>query len=242
MKNVDWLMVTTAQRRLFLALLTLAGSAALSMAQVSPVPGEARQTVEQGSAGKLAAAVDAHYNDLKSMQAEFSESYRGAGASRTEAGTLWLKRPGKMRWEYRDPRPKLFVSDGKTAWFYVPGEPQAQRAPVNKVDDLRSPLRFLLGKAKLSKELRNLQIQPGAQAGNVVLSGLPKGMEDRISRVLLEVTPQYQIVRLVLEEVDGASTEFRFSQEKENIAVADQQFRFSPPEGVGVVEATELGE
>jgi len=198
---------------------------------------------DRSQAEKVAAAVDLHYNDLKSMQADFSETYRGAGASRTESGTLWLKRPGKMRWEYREPRPKLFLSDGKTAWFYVPGEPQAQRAPVSKIDDLRSPLRFLLGKAKLKKELGDLRVDSsGGQAGNVVLSGVPKGMEDRVSRILLEVTPQDQIVRLVLVETDGATTEFRFSSQKENVAVADQQFRFSPPEGVGVVEATELGD
>ena len=67
----------------------------------------------------LAAAVDSHYNHLHSLQAEFAEIYRGSGMDRTESGTLWLKKPGKMRWEYRSPREKLFVSDGKDAWFYV---------------------------------------------------------------------------------------------------------------------------
>src|SRR6266545_4711636 len=67
---------------------------------------------------RLAERVDHHYNDLHTMQAEFTESYRGAGVVRTESGTLWLKRPGRMRWEYREPRQKLFLTDGKTAWFY----------------------------------------------------------------------------------------------------------------------------
>ncbi len=57
-----------------------------------------------------AAAVDAHYNHLHSLEAEFTEVYRGSGMERTETGTLWLKKPGKMRWEYRSPREKLFVS------------------------------------------------------------------------------------------------------------------------------------
>src|ERR1700693_604207 len=67
----------------------------------------------------LAAAVDAHYNHLRSLHAEFTEVYRGSGMDRTESGTLWLKKPGKMRWEYRSPKEKLFVSNGKDAWFYV---------------------------------------------------------------------------------------------------------------------------
>src|SRR5713226_2207275 len=97
----------------------------------------------------LAAAVDAHYNHLRSLEAEFTELYRGSGMERTETGTLWLKKPGKMRWEYRSPREKLFLSDGKDAWFYLPGDRQVRRTPVRKLDDLRSPLAFLLGKTKL---------------------------------------------------------------------------------------------
>jgi len=104
---------------------------------------------------KLAGRVDKHYNDLKSMRSQFTETYNGAGTSRTESGTLWLKQPGKMRWEYTEPRKKLFVSDGKTAWFYVPGEQQARKAPVSKIDDIRSPLRFLLGKTKLLRSSTN---------------------------------------------------------------------------------------
>src|SRR5260370_32612045 len=66
----------------------------------------------------LAAAVDAHYNHLRSLEAEFTEVYRGSGMDRTESGTLWLKKAGKMRWEEPSPQEELFVSDGKGAWFY----------------------------------------------------------------------------------------------------------------------------
>src|SRR5437588_12224674 len=88
----------------------------------------------------IASAVDEHYNHLRTLQAEFTEVYRGSGIERTEAGTLWLKKPGKMRWEYRSPRQKLFVSDGHEAWFYVPDDRQARKTPVSKLDDIRSPL------------------------------------------------------------------------------------------------------
>src|SRR6266446_5807881 len=88
----------------------------------------------------LARAVDEHYNRLRTLQAEFTELYRGSGIERTESGTLWLKKPGKMRWEYRSPREKLFVSDGKNVWFYVPDDRQARKTPAKDIDDLRSPL------------------------------------------------------------------------------------------------------
>src|SRR5712671_2189665 len=80
----------------------------------------------------LASAVDEHYNHLHSLQAEFTETYRGSGVERTESGTLWLKKPGKMRWEYRSPREKLFVSDGKNAWFYLPNDKQVRKTAVRK--------------------------------------------------------------------------------------------------------------
>src|SRR5689334_23159266 len=70
----------------------------------------------------IAANVDNHYNHLHSLEAEFTEVYRGSGMDRTESGVLWLKKPGKMRWEYRSPKEKLFVSNGKDAWFYVPDD------------------------------------------------------------------------------------------------------------------------
>src|SRR5260221_12834235 len=124
----------------------------------------------------VAAAVDAHYNHMRTLQTEFTEVYRGSGIERTESGTLWLKKPGKMRWEYRSPREKLFVSDGKNAWFYVPGDRQARRTDARKLDDIRSPLAFLLGKIKLEKELQGLSLAPDlapAAAGDVVLRGVP---------------------------------------------------------------------
>src|SRR6266550_3437966 len=138
------------------------------------------------SVDRVAEGVDRHYNDLNSLRAQFTETYRGAGVTRTESGTLWLRRPGKMRWEYTEPKEKLFVSDGKTAYFYVPGERQARRAPIKDLDDLRSPLRYLLGKTKLKKEFANLTVRAGDQPGAVLIRGVPTGMADRVTEMTLE--------------------------------------------------------
>jgi outer membrane lipoprotein carrier protein len=187
----------------------------------------------------IAASVDRRYNHLQTLQADFTEIYRGAGMERTESGTLWLKKPGKMRWQYRSPREKLFVSDGKSAWFYVPGEPQVRRTPVRQLDDLRSPLAFLLGKTKLEKELSGLSpaedIAP-LTTGNVVLRGVPQAMADRVNQVLLEITPAGWIDRIILEETDGSRTEFRFQGQTEDGKIDDQSFRFVVPPGVEVID------
>ena len=165
--------------------------------------------------------------------------------TRTESGTLRLKKPGRMRWDYVQPRPKLFVTDGSNAWFYVPGERQARRTSVKQLDDLRSPLRYLLGKTKLEKELEGLSLAPDQKAviaGDVVLRGIPKEMRDRVSQTLLEVSPDGLIMRIVIEELDGSVTEFRFLQQKENVQIPDQQFRFVPPPGVEIVAGAEMME
>ncbi len=187
----------------------------------------------------IASAVDHRYNHLQTLQTDFTEIYRGAGMERTESGTLWLKKPGKMRWQYRSPREKLFVSDGKQAWFYVPGEPQLRRTPVRQLDDLRSPLAFLLGKTKLEKELSGLSFAPDItplKAENVVLRGVPSAMADQLSQVLLEITPDSWIDRIILEGTDGSSTEFRFHGQREDGKIDDQSFRFSVPPGVEVID------
>jgi outer membrane lipoprotein carrier protein len=187
----------------------------------------------------LAAAADEHYNYLQTLQAQFTEVYRGSGIERTESGTLWLKKPGKMRWEYRSPREKLFVSDGKDAWFYVPGDHQARKTPARKLDDIRSPLAFLLGKTKLEKELQALSLAPDVpplNPGDVVLRGVPRALADRVSGILLEIAPDKSIVRIVINEVDGSVTEYRLSESREDEPIPDSRFHFKPPAGTETIE------
>jgi len=187
----------------------------------------------------VAQAVDQHYDRLRSLQVDFVEIYQGGGVERTESGTLWLKKPGKMRWDYRSPEEKLFVSDGKDTWLYLPGERQVRKSSMRKLDDLRSPLAFLLGKTKLEKELDGLSFAPDMQvskAENSILRGVPKGMEDRVSQVLLEVTPGHTIARILIHGVDDSVTEYRFSNEKEGIQIPEAKFQFSAPPGTEIVE------
>jgi outer membrane lipoprotein-sorting protein len=75
-----------------------------------------------------------------------------------------------------------------------------------------------------------------------VLRGVPKVMKDRVSSVILEVSPEHQIHRIVLHGVDGTVTDFRFSQMEENIPVQDSLFRFVPPPGVSTLEDSQIAQ
>ncbi len=188
------------------------------------------------SAHDLAQKVDSHYNQLHSLKAGFTESYEGMGIRRTESGTLLLLKPGRMKWEYSSPAGKLFLLDGRFAWFYSRGDSQVQRISAKELDDLRSPLRFLLGHTQLERELGNLTLAPAA-GGRYTLTGQPRGQEKRVARLALTVTSDGTITGIEIEEPDGALTRFTFTGEQPNAPVSAEAFRFKAPAGVPVVNA-----
>ena len=130
--------------------------------------------------------------------------------TKTESGTLFLRKPGRMMWKYSSPQGKIFLLDGKYAWFYTQGDAQVQRIPSSELDDLRSPLRFLLGHTQLEKELTGLTLA-AAPNGCFTLTGVPKGQEKRVTRVALTVTRDGTINGIEVDEADGAITQFTFT-------------------------------
>jgi outer membrane lipoprotein carrier protein len=200
--------------------------AALGVAAQQPPPG----------VHEIAQRVDRHYNQLHSLKAGFSETYAGMGKLRTESGTLLLAKPGRMRWDYSQPAGKLFLLDGKYAWFYTRGTAQAQRIPAKELDDLRSPLRFLLGHTQLEKELVNLHLT-AAPNGAFTLTGQPKGQEQRVPRMSITAAADGTILAIEAEENDGAITHFSFTGEQVNATAAPELFRFTAPPGVTIVDA-----
>jgi outer membrane lipoprotein carrier protein len=191
-------------------------------------------TLHAQDAHLLAARVDAHYNHLQSFQADYAEHYTGMGVDRTETGTLLLQKPGRMRWSYNQPAGKIFVLDGKFAYFYAPGDTQAQRIPAKELDDLHSPLRFLLGHTQLEKEMPGLIAAPSAN-GQFTLTGVPKTMAQRIRALTLTVTTDGVIQRIRISETDGSVTDFTFTALRENPPISAANFTFRPPPGVEIV-------
>jgi outer membrane lipoprotein carrier protein len=188
------------------------------------------------SATALAAKVDAHYNHLHSLTAQFSERYRGMGIDRTEAGTLTLSKPGRMRWAYDAPSGKIFVLDGKFAISYTPGDSQALRTPAKQLDDLRSPLRFLLGHTQIAKELDGLTLT--LVSDGYTLSGVPKGMQQTVQSIGITVDAEGQIRGMRIVQTDGAETSFTFTGIHENVPTPDNDFSFTAPPGVTIINGT----
>jgi outer membrane lipoprotein carrier protein len=186
------------------------------------------------NAQQLAQRVDKYYNGLHSLRTTFTETFHGMGIDREESGTLLLRKPGKMRWSYSHPAGKVFVLNGKYAWFYSPGDAQVERVQATQLDDLRSPLRFLLGHTQLQKELEGLTVSSGPDG--LVLSGVPKGLEKRVEKIVLGVSAEGVIHSMKITEMDGAETAFTFKDSVANAPASDSEFVFVPPAGVPVVD------
>src|SRR5438552_17877849 len=126
--------------------------------------------------------LEATYRAARTMQVIFLEQYSENGrVIRIEAGVAYFRRPGKMRWEYESPEKNLFLVDGKTAWFYVPGDHTVTRVPAKQSTDWRTPLALLAGEMKLSRICARVDFAAAEKPhkdGNVLLSRLVKASEN----------------------------------------------------------------
>lgn len=194
--------------------------------------------------------LEEHYNRLETLKASFVQLYRAEerAAVREEAGTVYLKKPGRMRWEYTRPEVKLFISDGKMVYLYAPEDRQVTRMPARESADVRTPLRFLLGRMNLKRSFGRIEmVQDFAplDPGNSVLRLLPKSQGERFKELRVEVDQQSRIRRLVIYDQDGSRNDFRLTGEEANPRLDPALFRFVIPPGVEVVDehaATETTE
>src|SRR5579863_8103012 len=179
---------------------------------------------------------ETRYRAAKTLQATFLERYTENGAVvRTEAGTAFFRRPGKMRWEYEAPERDLFLVDGKTAWFYEPADHTVTRVPAKQSADWRTPLALLAGEMKVSRVCAHVELAERERAtgeGNVVLrcqvrGASAEGPDPRNDRQDADVpaspnggkgdTVFFEIVRgtgelarLLVRQSGGVQVEFRF--------------------------------
>jgi len=178
----------------------------------------------------------ARMNDYTSNFIQISQDVLNRKTS--AEGHLYLKRERMARWEYTKPEEQLFVSDGKTVYFYVPADKQVNKDAVKDTLDDRMPLMFLLGRSNLRNEFTSFILlnQKPYFEGTKVVRMVPKRKTD-LKDLIMEVDPQsFQIRRLILEHMDDSRSEFIFSNIRTNTGLKASQFEFKVPPGVQVVE------
>ncbi len=189
---------------------------------------------------QLAEALQNKYNGIKDFSADFTHTYQGGVLKRklTERGRVVVKKPGKMRWEYKTPEEKLFVSDGTKLHFYIPRDKQVIVSTVPADDQANTPALFLAGKGSLVRDFTasDGESPAGMPAGSRTLKLVPKTPQPEYDALLLTVDPATLALRgLQWVDPQGGVSSFSFTNLKENVGASDKQFAFDVPRGVDVV-------
>lgn len=194
-----------------------------------------RAFAADASLDALLKSLESRYNRAQTLQVQFVETFTGVGQPRrSEAGTLYLKKPGRMRWDYTSPQGKLFLSDGKQVYLYVPSTRRVEKMKLRESEDMRAPLAFLLGKLNFQKEFRN--IQEHLQGTDRLITADPKSADLPYSKVEFLVSPEMQIRQLKVTGQDQSILEFVFSHERVNPSFDSKLFNFRMPPGAELVE------
>jgi len=187
----------------------------------------------------VARAVQAHYDTVRDFTAAFTQTYVGGVLRKriTEQGRLEVKKPGRMRWEYTQPEPKTFVSDGSQMYSYIPADRQVYVSPVPPEDQATTAVLFLSGKGNLLRDFDvSYDDDADAPAGTIALRLDPKLPERDYDWLGLVVDARsHQIRTLVAADDQGGTSTFQFRDLQENVGLSDKTFEFKIPRGVDVI-------
>jgi outer membrane lipoprotein carrier protein len=200
--------------------------------------GFASQAAQPASADALVSKIQKFYDSTKDLHAKFDQVLEsGIGGKKKASGDVWLKKPGKMRWDYAKPEKKLMLSDGQTLWVYEPEDEQAFKQELRS-STLPLSVTFLFGQGKLSDEFA-ITVAPQSglgQPGDTVLKLVPKTATAAYRYLLFVVDSKSGLVReTVIYDQQGGTNHLTFSNVETNKGVDDVKFRFSPPAGTKIL-------
>lgn len=181
----------------------------------------------------------ARYSNVRTLRADFTQTYYAWGRTRVESGTVTMARGGRMRWVYQEPEEKIFVANGKQLLFYVPAEKQLTISSAHDAKDAQVPLEILLSHLQLSRVFSRVDLASEAletPRGDHVIRCFPRFLYKKEYRsVLIDLTPAFDVRRLVVFYPDNSTMQFAFSHVERNTPVDDSLFVFSPPPGTEII-------
>ena len=190
-------------------------------------------------AGDVAVALQRKYDAIKDFSASFIQTYEGGVLRRkaSESGTVYVKKPGRMRWDYTSPEKKLFISDGRTMFLYFPADKQVMKNPVPAQDEATSAVLFLMGKGDIVRDF-NVKWAEGSTENTYRLRLDPKTRQTEYDWLELAADRHtLQIAGLTAADAQGGRSSFSFSNFKENVGLADKMFQFTIPRGTEVISS-----
>jgi len=210
------------------ALVTLCLLPAVPGAQTRPTP------------DSLAHALQQRYQGIRDFSADFVHTYRGGvlRTQTTERGTVFIKKPGRMRWVYTTPEKKEFVSDGLSLYFYFPQDRQVMVTTLSSDDQATTPAAFLAGRGDIGRDFEAAYdtTDMTSFADTTALRLTPRRQRPEYEYLVVAVDPTtLQILALTTRDRQGGDSMLTFSNLKENMGIADKEFVFRIPRGVDVI-------
>ena len=189
---------------------------------------------------EIVARLQARYQDTQGFQADFVQEVESAtlGYTLTSEGQVFFKKPGKMRWDFRQPE-QLLVSDGTFLWLYQAAEKQVVKTPFDQAFRSHTPISFLTGVGRLEEDFA-IGLRETTDR-TYVLSLDSKHDAEAVGRLTLAVdAATFDIVRATVSDPLGNITRLRFTNITRNIPLPDSLFQLSIPDGVDIVEPLPL--
>jgi outer membrane lipoprotein carrier protein len=190
--------------------------------------------------------VQKRYDAAKDFRARFNQTLTNAAFARktSSTGEVLLKKPGRMRWNYTQPEPKMYLADGATLWLYEPEDKQAFKQDL-KSSQLPAALAFLSGQGKLAAEFDITFADPKSPYGtprDYVLSLSPRTPQAQVKTIVFVVDPKtFDVRESVITDQQGNVNDLLFSEIKTNTGIPEATFRWSPPPGVRLLDTAKLG-
>jgi len=191
-------------------------------------------------AAETARALQQKYDRVGDFTADFTHTYEGGVLKKkaTEHGTVQIKKPGRMRWDYTAPDKKTFVSDGHTIYSYIPADKQAMVSDMPSDDEATTAVLFLAGKGNLTRDFSVSYVTADETPGTWALRLDPRRKQRDYDWLVLVVDRDtLQIRSLTAAEQQGGRSSFAFTNYRENVGLSDKAFEFKIPKGVDVIRA-----
>ncbi|MEP6888048.1 MAG: outer membrane lipoprotein carrier protein LolA, partial [Nitrospirales bacterium] len=204
---------------------------------------------EQKEVLEVVKKLQARYEQTKDLQADFQQTTRieGFATPLTSSGRMLIKKPGLLRWDYRDPTVEEIYVNRNEVMMYVPEHKQVLVGKLTQMAASQAPLQLLQGVAKIDEEFEIESTRGGerGESGLPLITLTPKSTEPdasrSVSKLVLEVHPKsYFIKAVTIHEISGNISTFAFSSLKPNTGLKSDLFVFKVPIGVEVIKAPTL--
>ena len=177
--------------------------------------------------------LERYLQGLTSLQADFRQvsTVAGGDAAEKAAGRLYLQKPGRFRWDYREPNEQLIVSDGTNVWLF---DQELEQVTVKPIDEslATTPALLLAGKAGVVESFT--VSDAGTREGIDWILLVPKRADTDFLEFRLGFV-HGELRAMELKDKLQQNTHIEFSDVKRNARLGAELFTFKPPDGVDVI-------